>query len=336
MNTFPVTNSTLSSTHIGQLLEAAYGLSSQTTCKLFRTGINHTYMVGDGDNSLVFRVYSHNWRSPVEIEEEIHLLCLLKENGVSVSYPIPDRDGNYMQELQAPEGVRYGVLFSFAEGGKVRNFSAKTSYTIGILMAQMHQVTHNQTLQRIDYNPYTLTQLPYVLASAHFSASNEEMVFVKQVGDFFTTEFEKIDKNEARRGTVHLDIWYDNMSINGESEVTLFDFDFCGNGYLLYDIAYFMMQLYHTEPDKQQYQLKLDAFLSGYETIAVLTQEEKKWLPLAGAAIWIFYLGVQSQRFDNWSNIFLSENYLKRYIGLVKEWMNYNNIEIPTANLAQT
>jgi Ser/Thr protein kinase RdoA (MazF antagonist) len=333
MDVFPVINSTLSATHIGQLLEEQYGLGPKATCNLFRTGINHSYIVTTDDQKFVFRIYSLNWRSPTEIKEEIRLLNLLKNNAVAVSYPIEDRNAGYIQTLQAPEGVRYGVLFSFAEGKKVRDFSAKTSHTIGALMAQIHQITQQQTLQRVTYNPYTLTERPYVLAKAHFPASNEEMMFVKRASEFFTAEFEKIDRTAVRWGGVHLDIWYDNMSIQEESAVTLFDFDFCGNGYLLYDIAYFIMQLYYTEPDKQHYQRKRDAFFAGYQTVSAITPEEQRWLPLAGLAIWIFYLGVQSQRFDNWSNIFLSENYLKRYIGMVKEWLAYNDIAIPVATI---
>ncbi|MFL0067542.1 hypothetical protein V2605_02325 [Tenacibaculum maritimum] len=33
--------------------------------------------------------------------------------------------------------------------------------------------------------------------------------------------------------------------------------------------------------------------------------------PEAGLTIWFFYLGIQTKRFDNFSNFFLSENYLK-------------------------
>jgi Ser/Thr protein kinase RdoA (MazF antagonist) len=84
------------------------------------------------------------------------------------------------------------------------------------------------------------------------------------------------------------------------------------------------MQLFHIEPDKQEYIAKRDSFFEGYETIIKITEEEKRLLPYSGLGIWIFYLGVQSQRFDNWSNIFLSENYLKRFIGMAKEWLNYN------------
>jgi len=103
-------------------------------------------------------------------------------------------------------------------------------------------------------------------------------------------------------------------------------------GEFVLDIAYTAMQLFHTEPDQDKLKSKLDQFYNGYASTNAISAEEKQLLPLAGLAIWIFYLGVQSQRFDNWSNIFLSKNYLKHYLSMAKAWMEYNQLEIPQGN----
>ena len=328
MKTFPATDSTLSATHVGQFIQQQYGLSAQTHCRIFRTGINHTYMVVDQSQRFVFRIYSHNWRTEQEIREELRLINLLKEAGVSVSYPVMDLDQRFIHKLPAPEGLRYAVLFSYAPGKKVRNFSEGTSYDLGILMAKMHRTAKDVQLRRIDYNASSLIADSYQLALRHFPEANEEMQFVMKAGRHVTGVFSGANTGELRKGAVHLDIWYDNMQINDLSGMTIFDFDFCGNGWLLHDVAYFIMQLYHVEPDKKEYELKKAAFFSGYESTTALSEEEKRMLPYSGLSIWLFYLGVQSQRFDNWSNIFLSENYLKRYIGMVKEWLQYNKVEL--------
>ena len=123
--------------------------------------------------------------------------------------------------------------------------------------------------------------------------------------------------------TVHLDLWYDNMAITPEDEITVFDFDFCGNGPAVLDVAYFCKQLFHIEADRQQYEAKVAHFLSGYTRVRDLSAEERRLLPAAGAAVWLFYLGVQVQRFD-WSNIFLSVNYLKMYVGKMQAWLAYH------------
>jgi len=47
MNIFPVTASTLSATALGEFVKEKYGLNKNYTCKLFRTGINHTYLISE-------------------------------------------------------------------------------------------------------------------------------------------------------------------------------------------------------------------------------------------------------------------------------------------------
>jgi Ser/Thr protein kinase RdoA (MazF antagonist) len=324
MTNFPVTTSTLSATALGQLVIEKYALSQNCTCRLYRTGMNHTYFINDNDAKYVLRVYCYNWRSKSQIGEEIKLLQLLKENQLSISFPIADNKGEFIQDINAPEGIRHAVLFSFAEGGKMRFMDAATCFSIGSLMAKIHTATANKSINRIHYNTETVLQLPYEYATQYFTETNAEMQFIKTQSDKISQTFDKIDYAKVQKGIIHLDIWYDNMSVTDKNEITIFDFDFCGNGMLISDVAYFCKQLFHIEADKEEYELKKDQFLKGYHSVRLLSQEEIKLIPEAAAAIWVFYLGVQSQRFD-WSNIFLTENYLKMYIGRMKSWIEYND-----------
>jgi Ser/Thr protein kinase RdoA (MazF antagonist) len=125
------------------------------------------------------------------------------------------------------------------------------------------------------------------------------------------------DSNHLRRGIVHLDIWFDNLNISDNNEITLFDFDFCGNGWLCLDIAYYILQLHSTEKDETERAEKMEAFYKGYETIEKISDEEKRLIPALGVCLYYFYLGVQCSRFDNWSNTFLNEVYLKRFISVL-------------------
>ena len=47
---------------------------------------------------------------------------------------------------------------------------------------------------------------------------------------------------------------------------------------------------------------------------------------LVGLGVFLFYLGVQCDRFDTWSNIFLNEDHLKRFTGSLRRWMEYNGM----------
>jgi Ser/Thr protein kinase RdoA (MazF antagonist) len=322
MNVFSVVASILSGEELGAFAIDKYGLNKNSSCQLLRTGINHTYLISENDTKYTLRVYSHNWRSKKEISEEIRLLLFLKDKNVNVSFPIQDRKGEFIQELIAPEGLRYAVLFSYANGKKVRYMDTITCTAVGSLMGQIHVSTSNKEIKRIHYNRNSLLELPYQHAGTFFSEKLPEMEFIKDMCKKIGESFEQ-SKN-IQPGIVHMDIWYDNMSITDKNEITLFDFDFCGTGFLVLDIAYFCKQLFHIETDKYEYKQKVYSFLEGYQKLRSLSKEEIELIPYAGAAIWIFYLGVQSSRFD-WSNIFLTENYLKMYVDKMKFWIQYHN-----------
>lgn len=319
---FPVTNSNLSATHIGLFLQEKYSLSKDTKCQLIKAGINDTYLVTDNSDKFVFRVYSLNWRTKAEIGEEIKLLNQLKQNDISISYPLSDNENNYIQTLNAPEGDRFAVLFTFASGEKLYIISEETHFQIGQLIARLHKVTHNQKLNRIDYSLDVILIDSLKKVSSFLTNDTEEMDFMKSAQSYLLKEFENADTSQIRQGVVHIDIWFDNLNITKDNKVTIFDFDFCGNGWLCLDVAYYILQLHNIEKyEAKDYQPKVDSFLKGYESIAPISAEEKRLIPILGVSLYFFYLGIQCQRYDNWSNSFMSEHYLKRFInGLVKRY----------------
>lgn len=327
-NKFPAINSTLSPNELGQLIQQKYKLSNTTECSIFRLAMNHLYIVQDGGQKYVFRVYTQNWRTKLEIEEELRLLVHLKENDRQIAYPIADKSGEYLQEIEAPEGKRFGVLFSYANGTKTARFSPQASFLIGQALAKVHQSAENFELSRISYNTQTLLKTPVLRIKKFFNKTNSEIEFLEKLSAFLTLKIDNIDQKTMRYGSVHLDVWFDNLHIDDENEITFFDFDFCGNGYLCFDISYFLFQLLATNLNEEEYQLKADRFLKGYETVTEISNEEKKFLPFACLAIMTYYISVQCDRFEYWTNIFLNEDHLKRMVGNLKRWIDYHKIEI--------
>ncbi|HAD80169.1 MAG TPA: homoserine kinase, partial [Flavobacteriaceae bacterium] len=214
------------------------------------------------------------------------------------------------------------VLFTFAEGEKLRFMSKETCFAVGSIMAKIHNVTATKKINRINYNSDVLLYKAYEKLNEYFSEDLDEMLYLKQISSKIAKCFETTHLSEAQNGIVHLDIWYDNLSVNKENEITIFDFDNCGNGSLILDIGYFCKQLFFIETDKNEYETKVESFLNGYRKERSLSEKELNLISEAGASIFVFYLGVQAQRFD-WSNIFLTENYLKMFVGRIKNWLDY-------------
>lgn len=325
---FSVTHSILSAEKIRELIIQKYGISEAAECKLFRAAMNHLYIVSDGDKKFVFRVYTFNWRTRLEIDEELRLLLHLKNSNTSVSYPISDISNELVQELNAPEGKRYGVLFSYAKGSKTAKFSADASFFIGEGLAEIHRASEMFSLERINYNTHTLLDESLIRTKLFFNKISDEILFLETLSSFLKIKFDNVDEKQIRSGAVHLDVWFDNMHINEENRVTFFDFDFCGNGWLCLDISYFLFQLFSTNLNENEYLVKAESFLKGYENVTKISEEEKRILPYLCLAIMTYYLSIQCDRFEYWTNIFLNDDHLKRFVGNLKRWAVYNNIEI--------
>ncbi len=317
MTDFSVISSILSASDIALFVRGKYSLASSATCKLIKTGINHTYRIDCESESFIFRIYSYNWRTEEEITEELNLLQLLKKNDISVSYPIADTLGNLIQTIKAPEGQRFAVLFSFAKGHKILNYNKEAHYQVGRLMARIHRLTIDQQQKRTNYTEVTILNQPLEYIREFLSDETDEMQFLKNTRPLLEKEFLNANKQHLRKGIVHLDIWFDNLHISDKNEITLFDFDFCGNGWLCLDIAYYILQLHNTEKNEIELSEKMEAFYNGYQTVEKISDEERRLIPILGICLYYFYLGVQCSRFDNWSNTFLNEVYLKRYITIM-------------------
>lgn len=322
-NAFPVIDSTLSPEHLAGWVSEKYGFR-EVSCRLLKTNMNHSYTIVAGGTKYILRVYTYKHRDMQMVSEECRLLDGLKHS-INVSYPVPGLDGELVYLINAPEGERCVVLFSFAEGKKLRYMDAATCGLIGVEMGKLHRITQNQSLNRTKYDTGKLIEWAYEQAVQYISPELDEMKMVKSSSAVLASA---LGKTTLRRGIVHLDIWYDNMSVQEDGTITLFDFDNCGDGWLILDLGYYCMQLYFIEQDKAEYEQKKAAFIEGYGSVITVSDKELELIPYAGLFVWIYYLGVQSQRFDNFGNIFLSENYVKMFIGRAKDWLKYHGIEI--------
>src|SRR5690606_11665504 len=160
--------------------------------------------------------------------EELRLLIHLKQNNAPIAFPIADKSNDLIQEFNSPEGKRYGVLFSFANGTKTARFTPKTSYYIGQALAKIHKSAEGFLLNRIKYDTQVLLTDSMERTKLFFSKPSDEIKFLEKAAIFLQNEFEKSDSTKLRHGAVHLDLWFDNMHFSSENEITIFDFDFCG------------------------------------------------------------------------------------------------------------
>ncbi len=319
---FPVSSSILSARYLsGWVQEYFFPTDAVVFCKLLKSGINDTYSVQCSTGRFVLRIYAYSWRTPLAIEEELKLLNVLHGARLPISVPVMHNGGQYILPIDAPEGERYAVLFTHAPGSKQQQLPAALHQQVGNMMARMHQTTMGMELNRPDYTADTLLLQSLPQIAACLPAHTPEMQWLQRTQTQMLALLADVDTKNLPKGIVHMDVWFDNMNITDDGQATLFDFDFCGNGWLCTDVAYYLMQLFYTERDAAVCTQKTEAFMKGYEAIRPLMPQERALLPALGVSMYFFYLGIQCARFENWSSMFVNEAYLAGYVNrIVKPW----------------
>jgi len=332
MNFFPSSKSILSAEKILEFLEKKYVFLNGFNCKLIKSWVNDTYLITNDLDKYIFRVYRVGWRSEKEILAEIELVLKLRKKDISVSFPIPDLDDCFIQTFNAIEGNRIGVLFSFASGDKPKNSNEELEYSIGNYMAYLHQETEGMRLPRIEYTIETLLYEAIEKIGNYLNQESEEYLFLIKIKQYIYREIENVNLTSFRRGVIHFDLWKDNLHVDENKEITIFDFDFCGNGWLILDLAFHEIVTFITEPNIQKYESEINSFRKGYEDIFQIKKEEKDAIPLLAICALIYYLSFQSEKF---AAIYANEDYIKLVINQrIKRWIKHCSLPISSVDIS--
>jgi Ser/Thr protein kinase RdoA (MazF antagonist) len=294
----PVSYSLVSSRALRQELLPLYGLNKAATVSLLAQGMHDTYLVAEPVPKYILRIYRAGWKTFVQVEAELRVLWLLQAQGLPVGYPVADAQGTSIHRLASPEGERYAVLFAYAEGEKIDVHTPAQAARFGKYVGQMHAITGGRqdgSLQR-DYRPEriveeTLRAIRAVLP-AHPEAHRQLERVCERVSGQLTPDVRKV----LKVGICHGDPHHENLFIEpATGKVTMFDFDFSGNGYLLYDLGCFCYY-------ERQRQPNVAAFLDGYAQAMPLTQTERERVPCFTVLMRLFHLGARSRNADGIKN----------------------------------
>ncbi len=222
---------------IKQLLEC-HGLTWEMQCEILYRGLNDTYKITDEQGrKYIFRLYRAGWRHKQAILFELDGLSQLYARGFLLSVPVKKLDGNYIYELNAPEGVRCGVLFTYSEGERPQ-INTETSKLIGTSLGRLHHLTTDFTPAyergfELDMH-HLLDEPAEVIAPVLEKHTGREMVeILHTVVKNTKADLEALD---LEKGFCHGDFHNHNMHLhNGGMEI--FDFDCCAIGFRGYDIA---------------------------------------------------------------------------------------------------
>jgi Ser/Thr protein kinase RdoA (MazF antagonist) len=334
MPIFPTQYSTLSSKALNGYLQQRYKLTD-TQCRLLIKNVSDTYVLEDNTSKYIFKIYRDAHRKLEEIKGEVELLTILQQGGAKISHPIKDLHGEVLQQFEAAEGIRYGVLFTWAHGQVVYNMTEEQLTVLGKEMALIHNISSSIKLNyfRKSYTAESTIVQPLKTIEPAFAGLHEEYNYLKTTAWAVTQKLEQYSKSNFSYGYCHYDFLPKNFHFAEGDQITFFDFDFAGQGLLANDITslliHYFLEVNYGKISVEEGRLAFKTFVNGYLKVRPLANEEIQAIPNLGFAFWVFYLGFQYENFDDWSNAFFGPKFLKDRVALIKKWMEISGSLLP-------
>lgn len=285
-------------------------------CRLWRSGMNDTYLLHAGRERSLLRVYRAGWRSDGDIGYELDLLRWLARAGIPVAQPLPDREGALAHTFAAPEGPRPAVHFAFAPG-VVPPLDVTLATQLGAALADLHRAGEGfrTSFQRFRLSLENLLWRPLATLNQALGHRPADCAFLSDLAASLARQLEPLAPRLAS-GPLHGDAYQGNVHRTPDGALTWFDFDLCGDGWYAYDLAVFRMNLrVSKQPDVWP------AFLEAYTRRRTLRPVELEALPplVAVRDIWHlgYFLGTVRAGREAW---WLDEAYLDRRLQAMRAW----------------
>ena len=240
--------------------------------------VNTTFRLDCNQGRYLVRI--HRARKRMAVASELAWLeALACETTVPVQIPQRSPDGKMIvvgKQVGIPESYPVTVL-SWLEGQILPQDrrSPHHFYRLGQLVAKLHHHAQYWTpsfeLNRPIYDAASVLESDSVSSSQlpenvrrHLQTLHGQLQEVEQ----------HLEKSPERFGLIHSDLSFGNVLFTAD-EVSPIDFDDCGFGYFLYDLAVILAGPW----ERQGFQQRRDALLQGYREICELPDEHLNLIP---------------------------------------------------------
>lgn len=203
--------------------------------------------------------------------------------GLPCALPVRTKSGAQTQTMRG----KSTALCTFLNGISAKRPPASQARAAGAALAKLHIALSDYGQERTnDLGPQ---DWPNMWAQMQDSAESLEPGIVAAVNqdlDVFASEW----PTGLPRGTIHADLFPDNVLFLGDQVSGLIDFYFACTDFLAYDLAV-MLNAWCFEPNGREFDMvKGRALIAGYESVRPLSPYEKDALPILarGAALRFF------------------------------------------------
>ena len=251
-------------------------------------GENTTYKITDTkSNKYLLRIHRQGYHSKKGIEEELKWLDRLgRTTEIVAPVPLKTNSDSFIatESLGFENEERNLTLLKWVEGRQIKkSFSDNSIKEIGKLTADLHSNTKNiKVLHRNYWSAEGLVgKKPFMgpIDAIVGLNSNQQQT----LNEARTIVFDRLSKYERKyknkTGLIHADLHFGNFFLK-DGKISPIDFDDCGYGFHMYDLAVTMTSLENSIVKKiitkKEFDHTKDVLLNSYNSFYPLTEDDLK------------------------------------------------------------
>ncbi|CAO97599.1 phosphotransferase enzyme family protein [Erwinia tasmaniensis] len=276
---------TLSNAALLRLAEQAlarYPAALQGSLSLLCRSENATFLLQARGKRYALRLHRADYHQRADIESELHWLDALRTGGIDVPQAVTDSEGETVQTLMMKDGsVRHAVLFHWIEGEMPgTDVDPRAFQQLGHITARLHQ--HSRSWQRpAGFQRIIWDHQTMVSPQSHWGdwrdAPNLRVAdrgIVEETLERVGSSLAEFGKDARNYGLIHADLRLTNLLLH-KGETRVIDFDDCGFGWYLHDLAAAISFVEH-HPRAAEW---IDHWVRGYEQVAHISDAEMARVP---------------------------------------------------------
>ncbi len=265
---------------------SAYDLEI-TNVEPFRYALNTEFLIvarpggGGPPRRYILRINAPDYHNKAEIRSELEWLrAINEETALLVPRPIPTKHREWlvMAEGSSLLEPRYCVLFDFIPGKTIEGaITPEHLEKVGVSIAALHQhgrrfqPSRDFTRKHWDYAGISGKLLNIPVERVYAAFNENEMAVIRQAEKLVKEATDELEKTSEVYGLIHADLHEKSYHFQ-EDKIYILDFDTCGYGYYIYDLAVPLRNhIYHEE----FITLKM-ALLKGYRRMRPLSITEER------------------------------------------------------------
>jgi Ser/Thr protein kinase RdoA (MazF antagonist) len=265
-----------------------YEFSERTTVSLLSESENKVYLVNDParPERYVIRVNSGrlSYHMPPSIASEMMwLMALRRDTDILVPEVLRAKDDSLVQTISAPDldKPRHAVVYSFLSGTEPSEDALVPGFErLGETSARMHLHAKSWTppanFARHSWTPEVILEdrLDWGPWQRGVGVEGEVLSLLTQLDAAVRKRLLAFPTDGEHLGLIHADLRLANLLVDGDT-TAIIDFDDCGHGWYLFDLATALSFL-EERPDVPQL---IASWLTGYRKVAQVPADMEAEIP---------------------------------------------------------